>query len=250
MTSTKPIPWYKTEGVNGVLFPTKKALVEAMRSIINPAVLNTTLSESDTQFVLAVLTHHPEWEEKSGCGVLAVLAHHPEWEEKSGCGVLAVEVRMNIGEHFANRGLWLVLLDGSEIDISWPVAIDAAPLSHERLLRDAGRHAISDQIRAARDVGSAVCAICGGKLDRSTAHVDHEPPFTFESIFSGWLEAHPDLALDDTGLHPRFSCLVAAADWQAHHTLFASLRLVHAKCNLSQGTRVTKNAPGESGLQK
>lgn len=232
MTSNKPIPWYKTEGVNGVLFPTKKALVEAMRSIINPAVLNTSLSESDTKFVIAVLSHHPEW------------------VEKSGCGVLAVEVRMNIGEHFANRGLWMVLLDGSEIDISWPVAIDAVPLSRERLLRDAGRHAISDQIRAARDVGSTMCAICGGNLDRSSAHVDHEPPFTFESIFSGWLDAHPDVELDDTGLHPRFSYPVVAADWQAHHALFASLRLVHAKCNLSQGTRVTKNAPGESGSQK
>ena len=229
MTSNKPIPWYKTEGVNGVLFPTKKALVERMRSIINPAVLNTALSETDTQFVLAVL------------------AHHPEWEEKSGCGVLAVEVRMNIGEHFANRGLWLVLLDGSEIDISRPVAIDAAPLSRARLLRDAARHAIADQIRSTRDGGSAVCAICGGKMGVSSAHVDHEPPFTFESIFSGWLEAHPGVALDDTGLHPRFSCPVVAADWQAHHALFASLRLVHAKCNLSQGTRVTKNAPGESG---
>lgn len=228
----KSKPWFKTEGVNGALFPTKKALVEAMRSIINPAVLNTTLSESDTQFVLAVL------------------AHHPEWEEKSGCGVLAVEVRMNIGEHFANRGLWLVLLDGSEIDISWPVAIDAAPLSRARLLRDAARHAIADQIRAARDFGQTVCAICGGKMGRSSAHVDHEPPFTFESIFSGWLEAHPDVELGDTGLHPRFSCPVLAADWQAHHAFFASLRLVHAKCNLSQGTRVTKNAHGESGSQK
>lgn len=231
MTSNKPIPWYKTEGVNGVLFPTKKVLVERMRSIINPAVLNTALSETDTQFVLAVL------------------AHHPEWQDKSGCGVLAVEVRMNIGEHFANRGLWLVLLDGSEIDISWPVAIDAAPLSRDRLLRDAARHAISGQIRAARDSGAATCAICGGKLVRSETHVDHEPPYTFESIFSSWLQAHPDVALDDTGLHPSFANPVVADDWMAHHALFASLRLVHAKCNLSQGIG-GKKPNGESGSQK
>lgn len=231
MTSTKPIPWYKTEGVNGVLFPSKKALVEAMRSIINPAVLNTALPESDSQFVLGVLSHHPEW------------------TEKSGCGVLAVEVRMNIGEHFANRGLWLVLLDGSEIDISWPVAIDAARPSRDRLLRDAARHAIADQIRAIKDSEATVCAICGGKLVRAMAHVDHEPPFTFESVFSGWLKAHPDVALDDTGLHPQFASPVVAADWQAHHALFASLRLVHARCNLSHGTG-GKKPNGESGPQK
>ena len=235
LTSTKPIPWYKTEGVNGVLFPTKKALVERMRSIINLAALNAALSETDTQFVLAVLTHHPEW------------------QDKSGCGVLAVEVRMNIGEHFANRGLWLVLLDGSEIDISWPVAIDAAPMPRSRLLRDAARHAIAGQIRAVRDAAPAVCAICAEALVKSSAHVDHEPPYTFESIFSNWLGHLPcggaDVVLDDTGLHPVFASAAVSNDWQAHHALFASLRLVHAKCNLSQGIG-GKKPNGESGSQK
>lgn len=220
MSVEKQKPWFKTEGVNGVLFPTKKVLVEAMRSIINPAPLDSPLSEADTKFVLGVLSHHPEW------------------IEKSGCGVMAVEVRMNRGEHFANRGLWLVLLDGSEVDISWLVAIDAAPLSRARLLRDAARHAISDQIRAARDAAPAVCAICGMACSRSTAHVDHEPPYTFEAIFSDWLSVQKDVALDDKGLHAVFADSSVVADWQDFHALFASLRLTHAACNLSQSTRI------------
>lgn len=235
MSTAKPKPWFKTQGVNGLLFPSKKALFEKMRSIINPAVLDAPLSESDTSFVIGVLSHHPEW------------------VAKSGCGVMAVEVRMNRGEHFANRGLWLVLLDGSEVDISWPVAIDAAPMSRSRLLRDAARHAIAGQIRLARDAAPAVCAICAEALVKSSAHVDHAPPYTFESIFSDWLGGLPcggaDVVLDDTGLHPVFASAAVSADWQAHHALFASLRLVHAKCNLSQGIG-GKNAHGESGSQK
>ena len=214
-------PWYKTEGVNGEIFPTKKALQERIRAIVNAAQLGVSLADKDTVFLLGVLVNHPEW------------------VEKAGCGVLSVEVRMNVGAHYANRWLWLVRVDGSEVDISWVVALESGAPTYRRLLADAARYAVVAQVRDARDACVGGRAICGGALDE-TPHVDHRPPSTFSALLSTWASARDthlggNVPLRDAGTHSEFANEGDKTSWLDHHALFADLQVTHARCNLSQG---------------
>ena len=213
--SKKPVAWFKLVGVLGVQYATKSAITEAVRNVINPLPPGMKMSGDDLDFMLAVLSHHPEW------------------SEKCGSGVASVEVRMNIGAHFANKGLWLLRTDGSEVDISWRCAIDAAPPTYDKLVRDAARHAIFDQVQHVRDSANlrSRCHICDLPLDGET-HVDHAL-ITFEQLFSAWHKDKREFRLLDTGLHPVFADEVTRADWQEFHRLFSDLRLVHKRCNLS-----------------
>ena len=216
MTAAKKlIPWYKTQGVLGVTFKTKVAITEAMRSIVNRRMSGEYLSGADLAFVTDLLSHHPEW------------------VEKQGAGVARIQVRLNRGEHFSNKGLWLLRIDDTSIDISWVVAIDAAPPSHDKLVRDAARHAIADQVQDARCSRlTEPCAICGLPI-AGEVHVDHTAPWTFESIFAAWILGRAHVALLDAGLHPVFANEDDLADWQEYHRLFADLRRTHKHCNLS-----------------
>lgn len=215
-TTEKPQGWYKTQGILGTTFKTKKAITEAVRAIINPCSHGDTLVGNGLDFMLELLTHHPEW------------------SEKQGVGVRSVQVRLNVFDHGANKGVWLIRVDGSEIDISWVYAIAAVPPTYHKQVRDAARHAIYDQIQHVRDSAGlrGRCQICQLQLDGET-HVDHAAPATFEAIFAAWHAGRPDVTLRDTGLHPVFADAVLLADWQEHHRLFSDLRLVHKHCNLS-----------------
>lgn len=224
----KTIPWYKSLGINGEKFSSQKAVFERVRPIINSTPIDGAIPAEHFAFFCALLANHTEWEEKQGCGVQDIL------------------VRMNVGDHYANRGLWLVRLDGSEIDISWLVAVSAKPLSPMRLLQDAARHAVAPQIERARAEGfrKGVCTICGGPLS-NTLHIDHKPPFTFDLILNTWLTARsPDgtleggiatVQIDDAGAHSVFGLSDQRDDWLVHHDLWADLRATHPKCNMAQG---------------
>jgi hypothetical protein len=209
-------PWFSTEGVLGKTFSTKKALTEAMRAIINPRNEGDLLTGADDAFVAAVLMHHPEW------------------AEKSSSGIRAIQARINRGVHFTNKGLWLLRNDGQEVDISWPVAISGQHLPYRKLVRDAARHAVHDQIEMARAMQyGRRCPLCNAKLLQHL-HVDHAPPLTFETLITDCLASRAaEPALVDTGLHPVFADQVDAADWSAYHRLFADLRLIPAGENLS-----------------
>lgn len=213
----KTAPWYKTEGINGATFATKKALEELVRTIVNAAHLGVPLAPLHHEFFLALLSHHPEW------------------ADKSAGGVRNIEVRMNTGAHFANRGLWLVRNDGTAVDISWPVAIAAKPIEYPRLLADAARHAIAPQIAAARAVVGRICAICGGPIT-DEVHVDHRPPQTFSALLKEWASCHRrPPTLTDCGTYSMFANEADQASWTLYHRLFADLQAAHPKCNMSQG---------------
>ena len=214
----KPAPWYKTEGVNGQKFPTKKAITEAVRAIVNAPPLNTCLQPYDEAFIGAVLKHHPEW------------------AEKSAGGVAAIEVRMNVGAHFANRGLWLVKQGGGAVDISWVVAINAETPDPMVFVRDAARHAITNQIAYARTRCTGTCAICGGSVQGQSIDINHRWPQTFEALLADWLNGR-EVPTKDVGTHSVFARAQDSVDWEEYHRLFAHLEVTHSTCNRALGNR-------------
>lgn len=218
MVVGKSVPWFKTTCVLGVTYATKKALVKDIRDIINPMLLGEALRPDSPKFKF----------------LMDVLSHHPEWADKSKSGVLAIQARMNTGPGYANKGIWLLRGDGTDIDISWPCAVDASAPSHGRLVRDAARIAIHPQIEGARAAQIGLeCTLCGGVLLRDV-HVDHKAPATFEYLIQSWLETQAGApAVKDEGTHSRFADPDTEASWQTFHALFADLRLIHAYENLS-----------------
>lgn len=217
--------WWALEGVCGKVYKTKAALVDDIRSINNGAPLNEPLCTLDRSFLINVLKHHYDWQAKRGAGI----AH--------------IEVRMNPSHTGSTRGLWVTRLDGSEVDISWVVALKpGGQSSAKENVCAAARREIFDQVLAARtEQDGKCCPMCGEPLLRKT-HVDHAAPNTFDSILTGFLHAYghsyESIGVDDFGTYSMFENRALAADWQDYHVQLADLRLIHAHENLSLGRQL------------
>jgi len=212
--------WWASNGVLGRIFKTKGALVDAIRSINNTSALNQPMRQEDQEFLLDVLRYHHDWHAKSGAGV-----QH-------------LEVRMNEGTFGSTRGLYIRRVDGSEVDISWVVALKpGGKSSHKESACAAARREILDQTLAARkEQEGGNCSLCGLPLIDKT-HVDHMHPNTFDSIFSDFLLsegiAYQDVDVADMGIYAVFADKALSKRWQEFHRDRAVLRLIHAHENLS-----------------
>lgn len=209
----KRIGWWSAE------FGTKQAAKQRVRDIVNHAVLGEALEGQAL-----------EW-------ILEVLSHHPQWPEKCGGGVAAVQVVEYAHVYGTNRGLLVVRHDGSCIDISWVACFDGQP--HDREVKQAARYEIAGQ----RDgvAWSDRCEICGQPLNRPI-QIDHRPPLTFDVLLNEFMATRSltwnDLAVvSRDGLHNQFLDRALAADWWSFHAARAQLRVVHKACNLSRGGR-------------
>lgn len=216
--------WWKTEGVCGTPFGTKESLVEAIRGIINTQDLGAPLGLGSQEFLVDVLRHHHDWVGKRGAG----LKH--------------LEVRMNPGTFGSTRGLWIKRIDGTEVDISWVVALKpGGQSSHKENVVAAARREIWDQVNAARDAQEGKCCpLCGEPLLVKT-HVDHAHPWTFDALLTEFLRTYghswESIGVEDCGLYGIFDDRGLAADWHHFHAQLADLRLIHAHENLSMGAR-------------
>jgi len=220
--SEKIKPWWKNATIRGITFNTRKELEAHIRGIVNRAEIDVALSDEDYDFMMDVLSHHPEF-----------------WEKAQ--GAYDIVVRVNRGDHFTTKGFWFLKTDKPAVDISWPVALDAKHRSYGRMLREAARHAVAKQIQQFRDGGGRVCAICGAHVGRDDTHVDHAAPYWFERLVTMWFgEGVSDVALTDTGLHAVFTDPGESARWQEFHEMFAVLRVTHSACNLSQAKGSSK----------
>lgn len=217
--------WWAIEGVAGQVFMTKSALESAIRAINNSAPLNEPLDQSSQEFLLGVLSHHYDW------------------QAKRGCGIRQLEVRMNPSHTGSTRGLWITRVDGSEVDISWVVALKpGGQSSAKENVCAAARREIFDQVLAARRAQEGKCCpLCGEPLLRKT-HVDHAAPNTFDSILIGFLDTYghsfESIGVEDLGTYSIFDDRGLAADWHHYHAQLADLRLIHAHENLSLGRQV------------
>ncbi|MFF1338108.1 DUF3223 domain-containing protein [Streptomyces sp. NPDC058290] len=207
--------------INGEHFRTQKALRERMRGIMNSYRYDEVVGEADEEFLRDLITRHPDYEEKAGVGVGGFLVVRTEWN---------------------NRGLMLVRIDGSDIDISWEECLKATP--HAQQVRGCLRRAVKEQVLAvlaeAFTQGPVVCAVTGDSIaSPREADVDHYQP-VFEELAASFIQEHGGLAAfviaPDNAAGFSVAELESAAlvtDWQEYHRKYANLRVVTKHANQS-----------------
>lgn len=165
--------------VNGEHFPTQKALLERLRSILYSYRDGQAVSYDDMRFLYALVD-----------------SYHPSSELKIGIGVARIEVRRN-PVYKNNRGFWIVRTDGTDTDFSFMECL--RPSSKLDKFRSACRNAVAPIVAqykagwwtAARE---ALCPITGQVMTFADSHVHHAGEWTFDKIVESFLEErHIDL---------------------------------------------------------
>lgn len=179
------------------------------------------VGENDEEFLRDLIIRHPDYEQKAGVGVGGFVILRTEWN---------------------NRGLILVRIDGSEIDISWQECLKAK--SHAQQVRGCLRRAVKEQVIAhvvdAFPHGPVVCAVTGENISSPReADVDHCQP-VFENLAESFIQEHggleaftiaPDNAAGFSAAELENTALVE--DWQRYHRKQAKLRVVTKHANRS-----------------
>lgn len=218
--------------INGKVFPTKKAAMEHFRSILARYSDGEAIRDDDEADLLALLTRHPEVQDKVGVGVAGFYA------DKAFMGTRCFHVRRT---------------DGSTTDFSFKSCVDGrAPTPHQEFLQ-AARMAVHDQIRQAKQRhfqehkgpdGTVPCDITGRPLTLDDAHVDHAEPMTFEVIVQTFLAAqriadpadHVTSGADNQYVST-FRDPAMAQAFRDYHGRVARLRWVSKERNLSLGPK-------------
>lgn len=184
-----------------------------------------------------------------------------EGQTKLGAGVRAFQRRMNRGEGWQTAGFWVLRVDDTETDFSFPTAISGKPKAQSGEFNDACRAAVAADIKAAKarhfaqhaDAhGRVECEVTGLRLSEKEAHLDHaEPSFGHLVVVfrteQGWHEAIPQGVLtkpDDNQMTTTFADPKAAEAFRQFHQERATLRVISAKENLSRAARQRNPAAG------
>lgn len=221
-------PWWRDPGVAGRVFRTKGALEEEIRAAVVRSGLNQPVRGADLDLLVGVLEHHYKW------------------TDKVGVGLDRLECRRISAWNGTSTGLVIVRQDGSEIDISWRVAL--MPLgrpSPKANVVAAARYEVVDQRNeaAASVPMGAPCELCGLPLEAGQRHVDHEPPLTFDFLVRLWLEEEERMDWDDVRVqdvqgvgsaNSQFVDRELAQRWWDFHKRCAVLRVIHKHENLSR----------------
>lgn len=215
--------WWRNEGVRGETFRTKAELENRIRSIVAKYPLEQYMESDDAAFLTAVFQRHYGWEIKRGCGVGYYFTRTvTAWTGPT-------------------TGIWIKRTDGTEVDISWVVALmpGGAP-SAVLQLATAARYEIVDQRNAASNAVAwgAPCPLCGEPLT-TDRHVDHKPPKTFKALLEDWLTtvglSHADIETKEVGVaDAQFANRALGSKWAEYHRLHAELRVIHKHENLAR----------------
>ena len=209
------------------VFPTKGALTERARLALTRTPDGQPVSETDTEFLIAMFQHHDEWAKKSAGGVREITT------QTTVHGTRCFVLRKN---------------DATEVDISFPHAIRLIPSARTadtlpqslRDFRNAARSAVQSQIFAYRDealLQPQACPVTGEQLNRSNAAVDHEAPNTFDTLVFTFCTERKINPLkvrvgSEGGVLAVFEDQDLLQRWSAFHQDRASLRLVSRIGNL------------------
>jgi len=176
------------------------------------------LNQWDAQFILGLLKHHPDAEEKLAGIIAGVLVHCRD----------------------GGKGFTLHKESGELVTFSWQKCI--APPSPWTKFTRVCRKLVQPDIQLAKqkafsEVPYLTCEFTGQLLTPQTCHMDHAPPNTFSWIVREFAR--------EWGINPNeivychgdgfttFRDAQLARDWIAYHRLYARLRPVSATANLS-----------------
>ena len=158
-----------------------------------------------------------------------VFPRHPDWSEKRGLGVSHVEVRVH-GE-YRTKGFFLARTDGSDVDISYRVAIDGStPFAK---FSSAARYEIFGQISAWKKRNPAPAP---------GMHCDHIVPF--DTLVRRWLHSvglsqeEVIVSSQRVGHHDLFSSRDLALSWQRFHKQHATYQWLTAAANVAKSNAV------------
>jgi len=139
--------------------------------------------------------------------------------------------------------------NGTSTDWSWTECLSPTP--HDKKVRRAFRVLLEPQVIKMKQRffdtagGVAQCPITGAQMTFTSAHVDHIPPQTFETLFNTFIQEEGiDLAavqISSEGKDNIYQDTIAdeslAARWLDYHERSAALRVISARANLSEVKR-------------
>ncbi len=170
----------------------------------------------------------------------ALLCRHPNCQEKTGRGIAGFKVQKTI---YGNAGFVIVRSDGTETDFSFMRCI--TPRSQIADFKQACRNMVHGQVWAFKISAFTYCAtikcpVTGEDVTVANAHVDHEPPHTFDNLVSRFCEAiqvNPETVeicgYSDGEMEKWFADEELRKAWQEFHRRNAVLRIVSKQANLS-----------------
>lgn len=147
--------------IAGETFASKKALIERTRHILHGYPENVALHAGDQAFLLDLLQHHPDAEQKIGAGV--------------------VRFWVQVNPVYSNtRNFWLLRTDGTSTDFSFLECL--SPSTPMQRFHRACRAAIAPDIMAFKarffeQHPQYVCPYTGEPLSLRHSHLDHAISF-------------------------------------------------------------------------
>lgn len=196
------------------------------RLILNNNEINSTLKNSDFNFIYDILKLHAEANEKIGCGVEKII--------------------IQLEKRFFTRHFSVVRKDGSIEDFSYISCLYHKSARTDKI--NAFRHEIIDEVMKFKKEGYGSkkyvrCAITGLNIQKKDCHVDHKAPLTLQQLVSNFLKEN-SLTLEEIRIKPAslkveevLTQLVdrsLADKWKNYHKKHAVLQLVLDHANLGQ----------------
>ncbi len=162
---------------------------------------------------------------------------------KIGPGIERFERRLNKGEGWSSSGFWVVRVDGTATDFSYPNAVAGNPRPESQEFYDACHNAVARDLLAMKQNqfdrfadadGHLQCDVTGDLISYGEAHLAHgNPPFgAIVNGFrqsKGWHSALPSGLLAQSGdaqLSTSFSSGGDARDFKNYHHSVAVMRIV------------------------
>lgn len=196
----------KAYTLGGRVFRTKADIQAHVRAVREATPLGERITDTA---VLALLSLHPDWEEKTAGGgwIGTAMIHHPSQAKPS----KQIAVLFHDSDKVVDIS-WARLIPLLQRGITPHLKSNDCGLQEFRL---AARYEIEEQIKSLRSPGYSV---------------DHVYPVTFEHLLYNWTTANK-LRVSDVTIeyaappktHRRFADRVLANSWQTYHKMYAVL---------------------------
>ena len=191
----------------------RQDLSNKCRSILN---CNDAITESEQEFLFALLTRHPDYEQKKKFGIAGF--------------------RRGVANN--TRCFFIDRIDGTSDNFSFIKCIRGKEFTPQQRLERACRDVVKNDIQEWKQnqfkLGRNTCAISGQKISWNIADADHVAPITFQRIVSDWLnkediKANNDMFItgQDHQLNPAIKDKFVADSFRKYHMDNALLQLVH-----------------------